>query len=296
MHIPVLLEEVIAYLNPGSNQNFIDCTVNGGGHSLEILKRTAPNGKILGIDFDPAVLERLSLKIKGTEFEDRLILICDNFANLESIAQERDFGSISGILFDLGISSEQLEQGGRGFSFKKDELLDMRFNPETNDLTADRIINRWPEEELVKIFSNYGEERFSKSIARKIVGERRAKPVKTTFQLATIIGQAIPGRYRHGRIHFATRVFQALRIAVNGELDNIERALAQTLEIIPSKARVAVISFHSLEDRIAKNFIRSRGQEGLVLNLTKKPIVPKEEEAEANPRSRSAKLRVFEKN
>lgn len=293
-HTPVLLAEIISYFDPQANHNFIDCTINGGGHSLAILKRTTPRGKILGIDFDPDVLGRLSLKIKNTEFTNRLILVNGNFADLKDIVLQRDFGLADGILFDLGMSSEQLEMAGRGFTFLKDEPLDMRFDYYRDSLSAKEIVNRWPAEKLAEILKNYGGERFFKSIARQIAEERRLVPIKTTKQLVEIIGRGIPRRYRHGRIHFATRTFQALRIAVNGELDNFKTALPQTLELMRPGARVAIISFHSLEDKIAKDFIRAQAKEGRIKILTKKPVVATEEEVAKNPRSRSAKLRVFE--
>lgn len=295
IHIPVLLKEVIEYLNPKSRDNFIDCTINGGGHSLAILEKIAPDGKILGIDLDSGAIENLELRIENGEFKKRLILVNDNFVNLENIVKENNFGSVAGILVDLGMSSNQIEESGRGFSFMRDEFLDMRLGPGKNDLTAAEIINRWREADLAGIFYEYGEERFSRRIAEKIIEERRKNKIETTFQLIEIIKKAVPVRFHHSRIHFATRVFQALRIAVNGELDNLKNVLPQMLDILKSGGRGAVISFHSLEDRIAKNFIRDEFKKGDIKILTKKPVVASQEEINENPRARSAKLRVFEK-
>lgn len=293
-HIPVLLKEIIEYLNPRPNQNFVDCTINGGGHSLEILKHTAPQGKILGLDLSSEIINRLRQRIQNSELEKRLVLVHDNFVNLKESILKNNFKSVRGILLDLGMSSEQIEQGQRGFSFLRNEPLDMRFDPEKNGLIAEAILNNWPEKELIRIFQGYGEERFSRQIARKIIEQRKIKVIKSTSQLVDIIKQAIPQRYRHGRIHFATRVFQAIRIAVNDELNNLAKALPQMIEVMESGGRGAIISFHSLEDRIVKNFIKEQANLGKIQIITKKPITARPEEIKQNPRSRSAKLRVFE--
>lgn len=295
-HTPVLLKEVIKYLNPQSNQNFIDCTINGGGHSFEILKHTVPAGKVLGIDWDPTIIGRLRLGIKNGQQKKGLILVCDNFVNLKEIIFKNDFKPVHGVLLDLGMSSEQIEQSGKGFSFLRDEPLDMRFNPEQNILTAGKIVNNYSEKELVQIFKQYSQERFSERMARIIAERRRIKAIKTTSQLVEIIRQAIPRRYQYGRIHFATRVFQALRIAVNDELNNIKKVLPQIIEVLEPAGQAVIISFHSLEDRIVKNFIREQAKLGKVQIMTKKPIGVGQEEIKQNPRSRSAKLRVFRSN
>jgi len=218
-----------------------------------------------------------------------LILVNDSYVNLAETVRKQRFKPVSGILFDLGFSSWHLEESGRGFSFEKNEPLDMRYNPE-NPLTAEKIVNNWSEREIEKILREYGEERFTKRIAREIIQERKIKPIKTTFQLVETIKKSTPIWYHHRRIHPATRTFQALRIAVNDELNNLKKALPQAVEILEKDGRLAVISFHSLEDRIVKNFFR----ENLKI-LTKKPIRPSLEEIEINPRSRSAKLRVGQK-
>jgi len=290
-HVPVLQKEVIQYLDPKTNENFIDCTVGGGGHALAILERNVPKGKVLGIDADPETIKNLQSGISNKEFKKRLILVSDNFANLKEIVRRERFTKVLGILFDLGMSSWQLESSGRGFSFLKQEPLDMRYDPK-GPLTAEKIVNFWSESEIEKTLREYGEEKFAGTIAREIVRERNVRPIKSTSQLVNIIRRAVPSGYLHQKIHFATRTFQALRIAVNDELNNLEKALPQSLEILNRRGRIAVISFHSLEDRIVKNFLKQKVQENVLQALNKKPITPSREEIKINPRSRSAKLRA----
>ena len=287
-HIPVLQKEVIEYLNPKPNENFIDCTIGEGGHTLAILEKNGPEGKVLGIEWDPELYRETKEKFVRFNLTGRTVLVNNSYTNLKEIVERERFQPISGILFDLGFSSWHLESG-RGFSFEKNEPLDMRYSPE-NPLTAEKIVNNFSEREIEKILREYGEERFAKEIARKIVDTRKVKPIETTSQLVEIIRMAFPRKYRFGRIHFATRTFQALRIAVNDELKNLENALPQALEILEKDGRLAAISFHSLEDRIVKNFFR----ENLKI-LTKKPIRPSLAEIKLNPRSRPAKLRVGQK-
>jgi 16S rRNA (cytosine1402-N4)-methyltransferase len=282
-------EEVIRFLNPKPNEDFIDCTVGLGGHALAILECNKPNGRVLGIDLDPKILEELKRSLHGTEFESRLILVCDNFANLEIIAKKHGFIGVSGVLFDLGLSSWHLEASGRGFSFWRDEPLDMRYNPQLNTLTAEVILNTWSLEDIERILRVYGEERFAKRIAREIVSSR---PLKTTIELVMAVERATPPWYHRRRIHFATKTFQALRIAVNNELENLEGALPQALNVLRSGGKIAVIAFHSLEDRIVKNFMRTKAKENILKILTKKPVRPSEREIRENPRARSARLRV----
>ncbi|TET83927.1 MAG: 16S rRNA (cytosine(1402)-N(4))-methyltransferase RsmH [Candidatus Nealsonbacteria bacterium] len=291
-HIPVLQKEVLRYLDPKPNQNFIDATIGEGGHALAILERTSPNGKLLGIDWSPEIIENCKLKIKNVK--KRTTLVCDNFANLKEVVKRERFLAVSGILLDLGMSSWHLTEAGRGFSFLKNEPLDMRYGSQ-NPLTAEKIVNYWSKSEIEENLREYGEERFAKKIAEKIIEIRKSKPIKTTFQLVEIIKKAVPSRYLHQKIHFATRTFQALRITVNDELNNLEKALPQTLEILKPGGRLAIISFHSLEDRIVKNFYRDSSPEKLKI-LTKKPIRPQKEEIKINPRSRSAKLRAAQKS
>ncbi len=303
-HIPVLQKEVIQYLAPEPNENFIDGTIGEGGHTLALLEKNGPKGKVLGIDADPEIIKNTKYYIQNTPYKKRIILVCDNFVNLREITKKEGFHSVSGILFDLGMSSWHLETSNRGFSFLRNEPLDMRYNPQ-NPLTAEKILNFWSETEIEKILKEFGEERFAQIIAKGIVKERRINPIKTTSYLVKIIEKVIPNRYKHQRIHFATRTFQALRIAVNDELNNLEKALPQAMEILNRNGRLVVISFHSLEDRIVKNFYRGRvegpAEGGRVVGglssvdlkiLTKKPIGPTKEEIKINPRSRSAKLRA----
>lgn len=296
-HIPVLLKEVIHFLNPRPNSNFIDCTLGGGGHSKVILEKIGPNGKLLGIDLDPQAIESFQQYVADDQgLRKRVVLVNDNFIELSDIVRKNAFGAVNGVLFDLGFSSDELETSGRGFSFLKKEPLDMRFgNQET---TAAYIVNNFQLEELVRIFREYGEERDARKVARTIGEARRKTKIKTTEDLVSIIAIAKFGSsniYPYHRIHPATKVFQALRIAVNRELGNLEKVLPQAIEILEPKGKIAIISFHSLEDRIVKVFFREQKQKGIVNILTKKPVVSSSEEIKINPRSRSAKLRVAEK-
>jgi 16S rRNA (cytosine1402-N4)-methyltransferase len=306
MHIPVLLNEVIEYLNPKPGQKFIDATIDGGGHAFAVLERIVPGGKLLGIEWDNQLLKQLEPKVKNSEFRENAVLINDSYANLEKIAETNGFTGADGILFDLGMSSWHLEEAGKGFSFVKDEPLDMRYQ-EGNQLTAKEIVNRYSYNELVKILKEYGEERFAKSIAAAIIRARKEKPIASTFQLVEVIKSSTPFWYRRRKIprrsasgtlrgrHFATKTFQALRMAVNNELENIKSGIGQAEDVLRSGGRLAVISFHSLEDRIVKNFFREGARGGKLKALTKKPIRAGLAEVTANPRARSAKLRVAEK-
>jgi len=313
VHIPVLQKEVLQYLDPKPNENFIDATIDGGGHATAILQRNKPNGRILGIELDAELYQKLKARIAefsifldrakretprraAFQFSKRLILVNDSYTNLKKIVEKYSFGPVSGILFDLGMSSWHLEESGRGFTFMKDEPLDMRYNIECQNsnvkcqnLTAEKIINEYSYQNVEKILREYGEERFSRRIAKKIVEERKINPVKTTLQLVEIIRRAVPGRTK---INPATRTFQALRIAVNDELNNLRKVLPQTIEVLAPGGKIVIISFHSLEDRIVKNFFREEAKKGLLRILTKKPVRPSEEEIKINPRSRSAKLRA----
>lgn len=290
MHIPVLLNEVIKLLDPKENENYIDATLGEGGHTLALLQKTSPAGKVLGIDLDPETLEIAHRKLQA--FGDRLVLVNDNFKNLEEVIENQKFKEISGIVFDFGMSSRDIDESGRGFSFLKDEPLLMNFGSDAM-LTAENIVNGWPEGELEKIISLYGEEKFARQIARGIIARRLVKPIKTTFDLVEVIEKATPNFYHHGKIHPATRTFQALRIAVNDELNSIQKGLEASLKVLSSGAKIAAISFHSLEDRIVKNFFRDNKKTLKI--LTKKPVVPAQVEILNNSRARSAKLRVAQK-
>ncbi len=290
IHTAVLKKEVLEYLDPKANENFVDCTIGEGGHAEEILGKNGPGGKVLGIDLDPHQIT--SSQWLHVQFKDRIILANDSYANLSEIIERKGFGPVNGILFDLGMSSAQLEGTQKGFSFKIDQGLDMRYNDEANYLTAEKIVNEWPEEKIEEILKNYGEEKFAKKIAKNIVEQRKQGRIKTTFQLIEIIKDATPAPYWRGKIHYATRTFQALRIAVNDELENLKRVLPQVLSILAPEGKLVVISFHSLEDRIVKIFLASELKKGMVKILTKKPITASRDEMSKNPRSRSAKLRV----
>ena len=288
LHIPVLTKEVLELLDPKENENFIDCTVGQGGHTTLILEKNKPNGKVLGIDIDPDQIKNCKLKNK----DSRLILVNDSYTNLQKIVEENNFGPVNGILLDLGMSSWQLEGTTKGFSFQKNEDLDMRYNT-AQTLTAKIIVNEYSKEDLEKILKEYGEERFARKIAEKIIEERNRKEIESTLQLVEIIKKAIPSRFGYSKIHCATRTFQALRIAVNDELENLKTVLPQAVSVLSLGGRMVIISFHSLEDRIVKNFFKEKEKEGEIKILTKKPIMAEERESILNPRSRSAKLRAI---
>ena len=286
MHKSVLKKEVLEFLNPKTNENFIDATTGEAGHSLEILKKIQPSGQVLGIELDEKVYSKLKKqKIKN------LIMINNSFVNLKEIVKGKDIGPVSGILFDLGFLSWHVDESEKGFSFLKEEDLDMRYSFKT-ELTAKKIINLWNEDEILEILEEYGEERFARTIAKNIVKKRREEPIITTTQLAEVIKSSVPAWYRHRRIHPATKTFQALRIMVNDELESIKKALPQALEILEPGGRLVVISFHSLEDRIIKRYFKEKFKDGLLKILTKRPIQASREEIINNPRSRSAKLRA----
>jgi len=282
MHIPVLLKETLEALDVKENENYIDCTLNGGGHTKEILKRNGPDGKVLGIEIDKEIFDRVPK-------QERLVAINDSYANLEEIVRKNEFENVKGILFDIGMSSYHVDEAKRGFSFQKDEPLLMSYG---EGLSAEEIVNDWSEEEIEKIIREYGEENFAKKIAKKIVEKRRGEKIRSTFQLVSIIKEATPGSYHHNKTHFATRTFQALRIAVNDELNNFRSALPQALNVLDKGGRLAAISFHSLEDRIIKEFLKEKEKSGELKIITKKPITPGDGEIQNNPRSRSAKLRT----
>lgn len=291
IHIPVLKKEVLKYLNPQTNKNYIDCTIGGGGHSFAILKENQPKGKVLGIEWDKEILNYLKSVIKNSEIRKRLILVNDSFTNLKKIIEKERFSQIDGILFDLGLSSWHLEKSARGFSFQRKEPLDMRYSLST-PLTAKEIVNKFSEQEIEKVLKKYGEERFAKKIAKRIIKYRKRKTIETTSQLVNIIKRAVPAWYQHKRIHPATKTFQALRIATNKELDNLIETLPQALEVLEKGGRLVLISFHSLEDRIVKHFFKDQAKKENIKILTKKPIKPSRKEIKINPRSRSAKLRA----
>lgn len=292
IHKPVLLNEVITFLNLKSGDNIIDCTFGGGGHSREIIKKIAPDGKLLAIDADKSVESGIS-NLEFRKANKNLIFVNGNFRDLENIVKENFPYTVNGILVDLGLSSDQLESSGRGFTFQKDEPLDMRFDIKKETKAAD-ILNFGSLDYLKNIFENYGEIRQAEKLARKIIDLRKQKKFQTTFDLVAAIDEA-GIKSRSPKINSATLVFQALRIAVNDELNALKNVLPAALTVLAPGGRLAVISFHALEDKIVKNIFRDWYKIKCVKLLTKKPVAPKWEEVKANNRSRSAKLRVAEK-
>ena len=289
VHIPVLQKEILENLNPLPNDNFIDCTVNGGGHASLMLERIAPKGKLLGIDWNTETIE--NCKINTEKYKDRIILACDNFVNIDKVVEERGFKNVKGILFDLGMSSWQLDDSKKGLSFQKNESLDMRLDSEAK-ISAKEIVNSYSETDLAKIISEYGQERFASKIAREIAKERQKKQISSTFELVSIIKEAVPRSYQNQKIHFATRTFQAIRIATNDELNSLKNAIPKALRILERDGKLAVISFHSLEDRIIKDLFRDSVKNNLITLFNKKPIPPSFDEISMIRRSRSEKLRI----
>lgn len=287
-HVPVLLKETIELLNLRPGDKVIDGTVGLGGHAKVILKRIQPGGRLLALDRDPRQIEAARTNL--ADYTAQIIFINDSYANLAQHAYVQGFTSSSAVLLDLGYSSVHVDDPARGFSFQSKGPLDMRYDP-TGDLIAEEIINEWPEKELNRLFQIYGEEHLASRFSRAIVEQRKRGRIKTTTELAELIVQAAP---RRGKIHPATKVFQALRIAVNDELGELERALPQIIGVLKPGGRLAIISFHSLEDRIVKTFFKKQNNKTLKI-VNKRVVVPSEEETEENPRSRSAKLRVAER-
>ena len=295
MHRPVLLKEVLDIFSPKSGETYIDATANGGGHLLAIAEKIGPTGKILGIDRDCELVAKLKEKINKLKIEN-VELICDNFANITARARRHHLAKIDGILFDLGFSSYHIEESGRGFSFLKDEPLDMRYNPAETIESAAAILSKWPEQKIEKILLEYGEERFAKNIAKEIAERRFKSKIQRTGDLVKIIRQAVPAWYCRRKTHCATKTFQALRIAVNNELQNVEKAIRAASEILSPCGKLIVISFHSLEDRIAKRLFKERQAAGQVVVINKKVIRPTRDEIRANSKARSAKLRAVQKS
>lgn len=306
-HIPVLLDEAISLLNPQSNQNFVDATLGGGGYTRALLEKIGPNGKVLAIDLDQTAIDLATsyqLKTKS------LIPVHGNFADIDQIVTNHKFNNISGIVADIGLSSYQLDASGRGISFQKKEPLDMRFDLSKDTSDAKFILNNHDEQDLTKIFEEYGEEKYAKAIARKIVSSRNEKPFHYTTDLVEAITEALPKPVKHLYADSCRRIFQALRIAVNHELENLERFLPKALDILAPGGRLVIVSFHSLEDRIVKQFFlkASRGcvcpidfpecicgKSPLAKVLTKKIVTATEAELETNMRSKPAKLRAIQK-
>jgi 16S rRNA (cytosine1402-N4)-methyltransferase len=291
VHVPVLLDEVLSHLALKPGDDVADATLGGGGHASALLEAIGPPGRLLGIEWDARTLEETRKKLE--RFGSRAMLVHGNYRNLEQFARACGIPSLSGILIDLGYSSFQIDDASRGFSFRHDGPLDMRYDA-SGDLTASDIVNGWSKEDLIRILRDYGEERAAGRIADTIVRDRERFMISTTGQLAAIVASAVPERFRGGKpkTHPATQTFQALRIAVNDELGNLEAFLPEAVKLLKPGGRLAVISFHSLEDRIVKRYFEESKE---LETLTAKPITPSEKEVAANPRSRSAKLRIAQK-
>jgi 16S rRNA (cytosine1402-N4)-methyltransferase len=301
-HIPVLSREVIETLNVQPGGRYIDCTLGSGGHSQAILEHSFPGGQLLGMDADPEAVGRASERLNS--FGKSVLLVNDNFANLKDICLKLDFYPVHGILFDLGLSSPQLDTDIKGFSFQREAPLDMRFSP-TQKVTAADVVNTYSEMELANILKTYGEEINSRKIAKRIIQKR---PLKTTLELANTVEEAVGGRFE--KTHPATRTFQAIRIVVNEEMEHLESALNQAITLLGFGGRLVIISYHSLEDRIVKNFMQKEskdcicppeamrclcGHKANLRKINRRIITPSFTEIELNPRSRSAKLRGAER-
>lgn len=288
VHKTVLLNETIEGLNLKPNAVVVDGTFGGGGHSIEVCKRY-PGVRLIAFDQDKKVFTEAGERFKSFN----VTFVNDNFRNLDSATKD----GIDGIILDLGLSSDQLENSGRGFSFMRDEplLMTMKENPSSEDVTAYDVVNNWGEESLADIIYGYGEEKQARRIAKTIVEFRKKQEIKTTFDLVKVIEEAIPAKFRKGRIHFATKTFQAIRIAVNDELGALTEGLEKGFGLLKKGGRMSVISFHSLEDRVVKKFFKAKADEGKGMLVNKKVILASDEEIKSNPRSRSAKLRIIEK-
>lgn len=294
-HISVLLDESIDGLQIKGGDVIVDGTLGGGGHTIEVLKRFGKKVKMICLDLDEDAIARSKKLID--EYDADVTFVNSGFQDIDKVLQDLGIEKVDRILLDLGISSFQLEEGERGFTFQRDEplLMTMKRNPSEEDLTAHEIVNTWSEETLADIIYGFGEERYSRKIARAIVEARGEKEIKTTFDLVKIIEGAVGGFYKGKKIHPATKTFQALRIATNSELSNLEQVIQKGFSCLNKEGRMAIITFHSLEDRIVKKAFVELGLKNLGKIITKKPIAPSEQEIQSNPRSRSAKLRLIEK-
>jgi 16S rRNA (cytosine1402-N4)-methyltransferase len=296
VHVPVLTGALLDYLQLQPGARCIDATIDGGGHAATMLERSAPGGEVLGIDRDPEMLAAAQRTLSGAVEAGRLHLARGDFRELGRMAAAHHFEAVAAVVFDLGLSSFHLDASGRGFSFMRDEPLDMRFDPEAAAAeTAAQLVNSCSAAELAEVFRSFGEERFAGRIAKAIVAQRQRLPILTTTQLFDVVTAALPARVRWRGARSTARVFQALRIAVNDELQAIAQSLPQALALLAPGGRLAVIAFHSLEDRLVKQFFAAERQAGRVRILTKKPVRPSDGEVAANPRAASAKLRVCER-
>lgn len=306
-HKTVLLQEAVEGLNIKPSGVYVDCTLGGAGHSALILSKLKDGGKLISFDQDDEAIKAASQKLEN--YSGKIILIKTNFINIKKVLDDLKIFSVDGILFDLGVSSPQLDEGERGFSYNLDALLDMRMD-KSNKLTAMYIVNEWDENKLTQILFEYGEEKFARRISRNIIDYRKTKKIERTSQLVEIVKNSIPAPARRSGPHPAKRTFQAIRIAVNDELNTFEKALEDSITLLRSSGRISVITFHSLEDKICKNVILKHAQgcvcptdfpictcnkKPILKVITKKPILPTENELMGNPRARSAKLRIAEK-
>ena len=291
-HQPVMVEAVLDLLHPRAGAVIVDATVGTGGHSLALLPRLLPNGRLIAIDRDPEVVDLARARL--AEFQPLVHWECDNYRNLESLLSRLGCPQVDGILADLGVSSLHLDRADRGFSFSHEGPLDMRMDP-TQGATAETLVNSLPADELAHLLETLGEERFARRIAQRIVQERSTHRMTTTKQLAQAVIRALPAGARHGRVHAATRTFQALRMAVNDELGALEALLAQLPTLLGPGGRAVILTFHSLEDRLVKRTFLEGQAQGLWTVLTKKPLRPSDDEVARNPRARSAKLRAVER-
>ncbi len=296
-HDPVLINEVLQLCTPKPGQTVVDCTVGRGGHSLALARAIAPDGTLIGLDYDPRNLDYARARIEDANTAATVRLFHANFAEIDTALKQAGITHVDSILADLGISTNQLFDETYGLSFSRGLPLDMRLDPRTRT-SARTIVNNWAEQKIADLLYHLADERFSRRIARKIVEVRKQTPINTTDHLADLVRSVVPpqrGRNRSVEIDPATRTFLALRMAVNGEMDNLERLLAVAPRVLKPGGKIAIISFHSTEDRLVKHVFRSAEQTGQLKVLTSKPIIPSDAEIDANPRSRSAKLRVAER-
>ncbi len=288
-HEPVLVAAVLQYLNPQPGDTIVDGTAGAGGHTLAVLPHLLPEGRMIVLDRDAGALAQASRRL--VEFDPQVIFVRENFRFLPRALGDLNGQGVDGILLDLGMSSMQVDEAERGFSFSKEGPLDMRMDP-SQAMTAEVLVNELPAAELADLLERYGEERFAKQIARQIVRERAARPIRTTTELSRVVSEAIPARMRHGRIHSATRTFQALRIAVNDEVGALEEFLSTAHRLLNPGGRLVVISFHSLEDRLVRREVQAGKLDGRWTVLTKHVVRADDDEVVRNPRARSAKLRA----
>ena len=295
VHKSVLLQQSILGLDIKAGDVFVDATLGGGGHSEAVCEVAHGNVTIIGVDADQKAIQRSQMRLKKQDC--KILFKQSNFRNLDVVLAELGFTQVDKILFDLGLSSQEIQESGRGFTFQKNEPLLMTFNaePKEEDLTAREIVNTWDEENIETIIKSYGEEKYARRIARMIVESRAEKPIETTFDLVEIIKMATPSSYHRMKIHPATRTFQALRMTVNDEVRTLTEGLEKSFASLRVGGRIAVISFHSIEDRVVKHYFKKLAVDGKLILINKKPITPTDEEIAENPRSRSAKLRIIEK-